>query len=452
MGWNYSIDELARFLDAEPTGCFRTFSSVSTDSRSIQPGQVFFALTGEHFDGNAFADQALEKGAEAVVSTRSGKGPRIVTPDTLAALQRFAMVHRQKSKCPIIALTGSCGKTTTKEYLAAVLSTKYRVIATRGNLNNEIGCPLTLLRIDPETECAVIEMGANHPGEIARLCEIAQPTESAVTMVAPAHLEGFGTIERVAEAKGEIAKGLTPNGRFYVNMDDPWCVGIGNYYQGEKIRFGHTGDVVLKKCQQLDSGEMALLIDPIGLIRLPLLAPALANNVLLAIAVGLQHGITEFEEPIRTVCSQSPRLRMKKVGVLEVLDDTYNANPASMRVALEALSSRPGSGKRIAALGEMLELGASAKLLHRNIGEYAAQCGVTHLFVRGPHAYDMIDAATLAGVPHAQAIDDHHAMAKQIHSLAEPGDILLLKGSRGMRMERVLEALTQCPPPHSEND
>lgn len=441
MGWRYTVDELARILKAVPLGSAEAFTSVSTDSRTVGPGQVFFALKGDQFDGNLFVAAALAKGAVAAVTTQSGEGPRIVVPDPLAALQGFAAEHRKRYEIPVFGLTGSCGKTTTKDLLAAVLATRYQVVRTRGNLNNEIGCPLSLLQIGPDTDFAVIEMGANHRGEIARLCEIARPTESAVTMVAPAHLEGFGSIENVAAAKGEIVEGLPPGGRFYENTDDPWCVRIAERHPGPKTRFGRTGDVVLEQCSFAPDGEMVLDVRPVGRLRLPLLVRAHASNVLLAIAAGLQHGVTEFEEPLREACRRSTRLRRLQIGPMEVLDDTYNANPASMTAALEALAARPGGGLRIAALGAMLELGEAAAALHGQVGEAAARCGVTHLFVRGPHAADMIAGARAGGVPHAEAIDDHAAMAEAICSVAQPGSCLLLKGSRGMKMERVLEAL-----------
>src|SRR5690606_11767586 len=205
-----------------------TFEAVSTDTRTLAPGQVFFALSGENFDGNRFVGEAFAKGAAAaVVREAAGDGPCLVVPDPLKALQAFAAYHRNRYPIPLFALTGSCGKTGVKDLTAAVLGSRWNVVKTPGNLNNDIGCPLSLLRIDEKTDMAVIEMGANHAGEIAELCRIARPTESAITLVAPAHLEGFGTVENVARAKAEIVEGLPGDGTFYVNADNPWCVKIG---------------------------------------------------------------------------------------------------------------------------------------------------------------------------------------------------------------------------------
>lgn len=459
MSWTYTLSEIARIIGTDPPVRDAIVRGVSTDSRSLAEGDLFFALQGPNHDGLRFAQQAIEKGASGVVGAGAIEtGPCLVAPDPLKALQDWAAHHRKRFKGPLIAITGSCGKTTAKDFSAAVLGTKYRVVKTQGNLNNEIGCPLSLLRLDADTEAAVMEMGANHPGEIAMLCRMARPTESTVTMVGPAHLEGFGSIEQVAAAKAEIMEGLCNQGCFYVNADDPRCVRMGERFDGEKIFFGATGDVVLKECRFEDSGEMCLEIDPIGTLRLPLAVRAHATNVLLAVAIALRHGATEFEGPLREACRTATRFHVLRIGPLEVLDDTYNANPASMAAALEALSDRPGPGVRIAALGAMLELGETAAALHRETGECAGKRGVTHLFVRGPHAEDLATGARAAGTAHVEIIEDHQAMAEAIRAAGAGGGVLLVKGSRGMQMEKVIAALEtlesrtsapSAPPPSS---
>ena len=325
--------------------------------------------------------------------------------------------------------------------IAAVLGTRWHVVKTQGNLNNEIGCPLSLLRIDEEADVAVIEMGANHAGEIARLCELARPTESAITMVGPAHLEGFGSVENVAKAKAEIVACLPRNGTFYVNADNEWCVRIAETFAGKTVLFGRRGDVALKECAFDASGMLCLRVEPVGELRLPLACRAHAGNVLLAIAVGLQHGVTAFQEPLFEACEAMARFKIAQAGPLEIIDDSYNANPSSVAAALEALMERPGTGKRLAALGEMLELGEAAGDLHHKSGRLAGELGVTHLFALGPHAHDTVAGAKASGVPHAEAMDECATIAKTLHALARPGDVLLVKGSRGMRMERVIEAL-----------
>lgn len=442
MGWKYSLEELARWIGAEPPHTDRTFQTVSTDTRTLTPGAVFFALNGETFDGNRFVPEAFAKGAAAAVTTQAHPGePCLVVPDPLAALQRFAARHREQYNGPLLAITGSCGKTGTKEFVAALLGSRYKVAKTEGNLNNEIGTPLSLLALDEETEFGVFELGANHRGEIARMCAWAKPTESAITLIAPAHLEGFGDIEAIAAAKAEIMEALPRDGTFYVNTDDPRCVAIGERNPGETIRFGREGDVALEECHFDGSGEMVLQVRPAGTFRLPLLCRAHAHNVLLAIAVGLRHGVTEFEAPLREAARKTLRFKPIGIGPYEILDDTYNSNPASAAAALQALADRPGGGARIAVLGDMLELGAEAARLHRELGAQARGCGVTHLFARGDFAGDVVRGAAPDGELHAEIIQDHQAMADAIVRAAPKGGSILLKGSRGMRMENVTEAL-----------
>jgi len=444
MSWTYSLEDLAAVVGASvPSSWGATpFSSVSTDTRTLEGGGVFFALTGENFDGNRFVAEAFAKGAVAAVTTQARDGgPCFVVKDPLSALQAFSGHHRTRYSPLVLAITGSCGKTTSKDFVAAVLETRMRVVKTRGNLNNEIGCPLSLLQIDEATEAAIIEMGAASPGNIRELCAVAHPTEAAITLVAPSHLAGFGTIETIAATKAEIVEGLPPDGVFYVNMDNPWCVKAAASFTGKRIRYGSTGEVVLKSCRFDEEGEMILEIEPIGVLRVPLPNRALASNVLLAVAVGLQHGIVDFETPLRHAVENRTRFTIRQVGPLQVIDDTYNASPASMAAALEGLAGRPGRGSRIAALGDMLELGPEAPALHRDVGKLAGRLGIDRLFARGDHASGMIEAARLSGVSHADVIQDPQSMAETIHGTTKEGDIVLVKGSRGMRMERVIEAL-----------
>ena len=452
MGWIYTVQELATAVGAgssDSTESDATFARVSTDTRTIAEGDVFFALSGENFDGNAFVADAFGKGAAAAVTTKAcGGGACVLVDDPGLALQQFAAHHRSRYDIPVFALTGSCGKTTAKDMAAALLSTRYAVVKTQGNLNNEIGCPMSLLQIDGDTDMAVIEMGANHPGEIARLCKLAKPTESAITIVAPAHLEGFGSVENVARAKGEIAGHTDPAGTFYVNEDDEWCRRIAESFSGQTIRFGAKEDgadldVALEAFEIIGPGQARLRVDPVGDLNLPIACRAHATNVLLAIAVALQHSVTEFQEPLAEACERAARFRVDVIGPLTVMDDTYNANPASMAAGLEALAAWPGDGVRMAAVGEMLELGDTAAELHRAVGKKAAECGVAHLFARGPHAHDTVEAALDAGVPHAEAIDGHRDIARAIHRNAQDGGLVLVKGSRGMRMERAIEALRE---------
>lgn len=427
-------------IGAAPPDVAVTFDGVSTDTRTLRRGQVYFGLSGERFDGNAFVADALAKGAALAVTSQAGPGPRLVVADVLGALQSFAAAHRRRYRIPILAITGSCGKTSSKDLTAAVLATRWRVVKTTGNLNNEIGCPLSLLQIGDDTQFAVIEMGANHGGEIARLCELARPTEAAITLVAPAHLEGFGTVEHVAAAKGEIVAGLGADGLFYVNADDPWCMRIAEGHAGGKVYFGREAGVSLRSCEITGPGRMVLDVNPVGRLELPLSCRAHAMNVLLAIAVGLRHGITKFQEPLERACVGAARFRTLQAGPLTIIDDTYNANPASMRAALEALAEWPAPGRRYAALGEMLELGAAAADLHYELGVTAGRLKIDTLYAVGPHAGDMARGAESAGAA-AVVAEEPAVIAEMLEGCSGPGDVLLVKGSRGMRMERVIDAL-----------
>lgn len=452
MSWRYSTEELARITGGTPTGPSSAVTGVSTDTRTLKPGDAFFAIKGPNFDGHAFLQTAFSKGAAVVVVQHdSNGGPCIQVDAPLTALQAFAAAHRSRYKIPVLAITGSCGKTTSKEFIAAVLSTQYQVVKTQGNLNNDIGCPLSLFQIDEDSQMAIVEMGANHVGEIARLCTIAAPTESAITLIAEAHLEGFGSLKNVAEAKGEIVQNLGTEGTFYLNSEDEECVKLAQQHEGPVVRFGAREylpnpsecDVVLRDWASTNDGELRLAIDSVGELVLPLHSPALITNVLLAVAVGRRHGIQNFEAPIREAYAKFSRITIHRMGPLEILDDSYNANPKSMEVALDALNRRQVEGSRIVAFGEMGELGDASERLHMHIGRLAGEAGVEHLFARGPHAYATINAARASGVGDARAVESHQEIAEYIYAIAQPGDVLLVKGSRGTTMEIVIEKLEQ---------
>lgn len=443
MAWEHKLSELAQVIGAAPVSEDRPFSGISTDTRTLERGQVFFALKGEHYDASDFLDQALGAGACAAVATKAGKGPTLVVDDTLRALQQFAKHHRSQLPVRVIAITGSCGKTTTKDLVHAVLSTKFTVAKTEGNLNNEIGCPTTLLRLDASHDMAVVEMGANHMGEIAHLCSLAAPSESTITMIGPAHLEGFGSIENVAKAKGEIVDALPSDGVFYVNNDDPLCREIADGFAGTIVRAGAEGDVVLESYAKCADGDAALRISNVGEIRIPLRSRAHAINVLLAVAVGLRHGVEEFEAPLRSALANATRFKVFRLGPFEIIDDSYNANPSSVKAALDSLGERANAPARIAVLGDMLELGEAAADLHREVGRYAGRAGVTHLIARGEFAAVVVAGAQEASVSFTAVIDDHDEIAEEVCKLAPRGSVLLVKGSRGMKMENVIVALSK---------
>lgn len=447
MSIRYTIEEIAEMIGipALPDSGEIRVTGVSTDTRTLQPGDLFVALSGESYDGNRFVEEAFSRGAVAAITTTACKaGPCLLHSDPLKALQRLAARHRERCGARVIALTGSCGKTTSKDMAAALLASKYTVVKTLGNLNNDIGCPLSLLRITPETQYAVIEMGANHPGEIAFLCDMARPDESSVTMVAPAHLEGFGSIERVALAKAEIVEALGPGGCFYVNVDDPLCMVMAERFDGDKVFFGSRGDVVLESLQFAGAGEMVLSIAPGGRLHLPLAVRAHSVNVLLAVAIGLRHGITELEGPLREACKNASRFKVLHLSGRTVLDDAYNANPASMKAALEGLADYPGK-RKIAVLGNMFELGAESGRLHGEVGAAAARLGIDRLLVMGPDAERMVSAARAEGIGEATVYACHKDIASALLEDAREDDVILVKGSRGMKMESVIQLLTANP-------
>jgi UDP-N-acetylmuramoyl-tripeptide--D-alanyl-D-alanine ligase len=442
MSWTYPLEQIAAAAGGNATQPDLTVSGVCTDTRKLKPGQLFVALKGDNFDANDMLEEAYAKGAAAVVTTRNNApGASIVCDDPLTALQSFASWHRSRFDIPVLGITGSVGKTTTKDFTATLLGSVFNVIKTPGNLNNAIGCPLSLLEIDEDTDFAVIEMGANHAGEIRDLCLLAKPTESVITMVGATHVEGFGgSIEDVATAKAEIAEGLGPDGTFYVNTDNPWCLQIARKFSGDKVYFGSGGQVRLEECISGPDGGMILDVAPVGRMRLPLPVPAQAASVLIAVAVGLRHGLTDFEVPLRQACLNAPRFRVAALGPLTVFDDSYNASPPSMRAALEALALHR-NGRKFAALGDMFELGPMAESAHRELGVEAARQGVSALFTLGPHAELVADAARSAGLTDATAHESHESIARAVLERAQPGDALLVKGSRGMRMEGVIRNL-----------
>jgi UDP-N-acetylmuramoyl-tripeptide--D-alanyl-D-alanine ligase len=443
MGWSYSLTEISEALDVVGTKEDIRITGVSTDTRTIKEGDLFVALSGENFDGNAFVDAAFDKGAVAAIGTApNGNGVTLIVEDTLKALQNLAAWHRNHFEIPVLAITGSCGKTTSKDWTTELLRTSFNVLKTEGNLNNEIGCPQTLLRLDNEIDFAVIEMGANHKGEIRRLCELARPTESVITMVGSSHLEGFGSMDDIAEAKGEIVGGLPSSGVFYLNSQDERCRALAHGFSGKIVSFGREkeDDVRLVSHDILEFGKMKLVIEPIGEIVLPIYSVPHIQNALLAIAVSVRHGVTSFEAPLTNAIRNSSRLKITHVNDLCLIDDTYNANPESMSVAVECLG-QSGRSDTWALLGEMLELGETSEELHRTLGAQIGATGINHVLARGTFAQSLVDSAQEAGVEDARVVSEHDDMADVVFNEAQPDAAVLFKGSRGMTMEKAIDRL-----------
>jgi UDP-N-acetylmuramoyl-tripeptide--D-alanyl-D-alanine ligase len=446
-----------RWLGAAPAA----LEGVSTDTRTLGPGSLFVALKGERFDAHDYLAEAAARGAAAAVvsAPRQARGgqrdagalPLLVVDDTLRALGAIARHHRRRFPVPVAAVTGSNGKTTTREMIAAILGQGGPGLRTEGNLNNEVGVPLTLLGLGPEHRWAVIEMGMNHPGEIARLAAIAEPQVGLVTLAAPAHLEGLGTVEAVADAKAELYQGLPAGGIAVASADDPRMLKRAEASGRRLLTFAagpeRQGDVVVLEIasQGADGLRFSLGIGNRELqIRIPGLVGAHnAANAAAAAATAVAMGASD-REIVRGLAEVRPvgrRLRLETLpSGLRLVDDCYNANPASMSAALRTLTDLAGQGRAAAVLGDMLELGAFEAEAHRALGEEAARRGVALLAAFGPRARATAEAARAAGLAAFQT-EDLEALVAWARAELRPTDVLLVKGSRGMKLERLVEAL-----------
>ncbi len=434
-------------------------SGVSTDTRAIAPGSAFVALRGERFDGHDFLAEAARAGAACAVVARDRAGalppglPGLVVDDTLAALGAIARHHRLRFPIPVVGVTGSNGKTTTREMIGAILATRGPVLVTEGTLNNEVGVPLTLLRLEPRHEAAVIEMGMSARGEIARLAAIAEPRVGVVTNALAAHLAGLGTVDGVADAKGELYKGLPADGVVVANAGDPRMLHRARKSGRRMLTFdagrGSEADVAVLDVLSQDPSGMTFLLG-IGTkeveVRLPLVGEHNALNAAAAATAALALGCTD-REIVRGLAAVRPvgrRLRVERLpsGVL-LVDDCYNANPASMAAALRTLRQLAGGGRALAALGDMLELGTAEEDSHRELGREAARSGLAAVAFLGPRTRLARESAGAAGMPPADAFhtEDPQALAAFVRERLRPGDALLVKGSRGMKLERLVEAL-----------
>ncbi|HKK13202.1 MAG TPA: UDP-N-acetylmuramoyl-tripeptide--D-alanyl-D-alanine ligase [Gammaproteobacteria bacterium] len=438
------LSESARLLDAELAGPDAPFAGVSTDTRTLQQGNLFVALQGPSFDGHAFLDQARSRGAAGAAVQHGVADPlaQLVVPDTRRCLGDLARHWRGRFSLPVIAVTGSNGKTTVKEMIAAVLRRRGEVLATRGNLNNDIGVPLTLFGLNAEHASAVVEMGANHCGEIANLASIAGPTVAVVTNAGPAHLEGFGSLDGVARGKGELFSGLGDDGIAVINADDPYAP-LWRELAGERrvMDFALEKPAAVSATWQAEgAGSRLDLRTPDGELEIQLALPGRHNvmNALAAAAAALAAGasLTQVGEGLGSLQPVPGRLTVsrRKDGV-EIIDDTYNANPASLAAALEVLGAR--GGRRWVVLGDMGELGAGAQALHARTGRELRAAGVDRLYALGPLAAAAADAFGEGARP----FPTMEALVAALTNDVQPGVSVLVKGSRRMQMERAVHAL-----------
>ena len=442
--------ELAR------VGACTVFGGITTDSRTIEPGELFVAIRGEAHDGHAYLAAAAARGAGGLLveaGTPLGDlGPTIVTVnESLAALGDLAAFHRRRHAVPLIAVAGSNGKTTTKEMLATILRAAHgadHVVATRGSQNNLVGLPLTLLGVGDQTRVVVLEIGMNAPAEVWRLAEIARPDVGVITCIAEEHLQGVGSIRGAAQANAELYRRLRPSGTAIVNADDPYVRGVADAFVGRRVFFGDGGEVCAREVEDLGIDGTRFVLDAVGEqlpVRLGVAGRHNVANALAATAAARAVGV-----PLAVACTAlgtfaAPTMRMQRVALASgvvVLNDCYNANPGSMAAALQTLAASR-AGRRLAALGEMLELGPSAQSAHREVGRRAAEAGVDGLFLMGTFAAVVRDAAVAAGLAadRITIASSHDALAGALRATLRDGDLLLLKGSRGAALERVLAQL-----------
>ena len=429
------------------------YPSVSTDSRSLLPGALFVALQGERFDGHAFVAAAAARGAAGAV-VRRGKTLAGVpdgfalfsVDDTLRALGALAHFHRKRFRLPLGAVGGSNGKTTTKEMAGSILSVGGPALKTEGNLNNEVGVPLTLLRLTAEHEAAVVELGMNAPGEMGRLVALAEPDAGLLTTIQPEHLEGLGSLAGVARAEGELFLGLAPTATAVVNLDEPLVVEQAKGAQARWLTFGRDAraDVQLQEARALGRAGQEVKLRADGRTHVLPLAFVGAHNALNAAgAFALASALGVSAAACLEGLSRS-RPTARRLNVVEgkrgltVLDDCYNANPASVEAALRTARELAGTGRVVAVLGDMLELGEGEAVEHARMAEVAEKLAAVRAFL-GPRS---AAAAPDHEAPEAARFVEVEALWAWLEPRLKPGDVVLVKGSRGMRMERLVERLT----------
>jgi UDP-N-acetylmuramoyl-tripeptide--D-alanyl-D-alanine ligase len=461
MRW--TVQEVAEALGvAVPAGLspVARLAGVSIDSRAVGRGQLFVAIRGPRHDGHDFVAAALHAGAEAAVvaSDRIAsyevaiRGRLFTAADTLAALQRLARAVRRAWGRRIAAVTGSVGKTTTKEILAALLGAKFRVLKSEGNLNNEYGLPLTLLRLEPEDEGAVVELGMSHRGELRRLAEIAEPEVGIVTRVAPVHLEFFASIDEIALAKRELIEGLAGSDSVAVlNADDPRVARFADVARGRVLTFGCGAKAQFRAENIQDHGAAGsefAFVSPGERARLSLALPGRHSieNTLAALGAASVWGIGvgDAAEVLRNIRVGEMRGKLLQFAAgFALINDSYNSNPVALAAMIDLLTKTGNYRRRILAAGEMLELGPDSARLHREAGCYAATRRLDCVVAVQGNALQIMNGAAEAGMPASQVhfFADSSAAAEFVTGFVRPGDLLLVKGSRGVKMERIVDAL-----------
>ena len=429
--------------------------SVCTDSRQAKAGDLFFAVKGEKFDGHDFLGEVAAKKVAAVVVERS-KMPAtpldcgvLAVSDVRAALGKLAAAYRRGFDLPVVAVGGSNGKTTTKELLASVLRQRFSTLWSEASFNNDIGVPLTLLRLERGHQAGVLEAGTNHPGELAPLVKMIGPKFGVITNIGREHLEFFGDVAGVAQEEGWLAELLPPDGKLFLCGDNEWAEKIANRTTATVVRvgFGEKNDWRAVKVRLDKNGVTFQVVAPVegfsGEYRVNLLGRHQVANALFAIAVGAELGVKHAEIQQGLSECQPPKMRMQywEANGVRVLDDAYNANADSMIAALETLCDLPFQGRRVAVLGDMGELGAHSESAHAEVGRHAAKLGIGQLFAIGKMAAVTAQAARAAGLTRVIEFADVESAMVAVKKFLKTGDVVLLKASRSARLERIAETL-----------
>ena len=453
----FTVEEIARATGGTTSGpAPGLITGVSTDSRTVKSGELFVPLRGERFDGHDYIDVAIERGCTALLAEESwlSEHPHpagvccITVTDTLRALGDLAAFHRQRFSLPLVGVTGSNGKTTTKEMLAAILARTGEGLKTSGNLNNLIGLPKMLLQLAPSHHWGVLEMGMSEPGEIARLAEIAGPVVGVITNAFPAHLESMGNVDAVARAKGELFMGLAPGSVAVYNADDARIAALPVPDGVKRVSFGLRGaDVTAVQIEgQGRRGQQFVLRLPDSSLTVTLQAYGRHNiyNALAAAAAAVALGVDPetVREGLETFTPYDKRFKVEEVDGVVLIDDSYNANPASMAAALVTLGELKEEGRAVAVLGDMLELGTDTGQSHQDVGRLAAGC-VERLYLVGGMSEVVASGAVAAGLAEDRIViaPNHERLIAELARGTRHGDVILVKGSRGMRMERVADAI-----------
>lgn len=431
------------------------FSRVCTDSRQLEPGDLFFAIRGERFDGHDFLTDAAAKGALAVVIETNRKPDPlpacgvIAVADVRRALGRLAAAYRDGLELPLVAVGGSNGKTSTKELIAAVLREELQTLWSEASFNNDIGVPATLLRLERAHQAGVLEVGTNHPGELAPLVKMIRPRLGVITSIGREHLEFFGDVPGVAQEEGWLAELLPADGKLFLNGDSEWTGAIAKRTRATVVRCGLGDDNDWRARELLmDDGGTSFQLDAPdrdfgGEWRINLFGRHQVVNALFAIAVGQELGVSKTATRTGLAGCKPAKMRLQfwEASGVRVLDDTYNANADSMLAALQVLKDLPCKGRRVAVLGDMAELGVHSEAAHEEVGRQAAANGVSQLFAVGRMAPVLARGARAAGLMRVIELADVNVACGALKSFLKPGDVVLLKASRASRLEQIVEVL-----------